>query len=157
MTLRPLSSGAWDGRVVFLTRPASFKVLSATDDLKRLIDEHCPGLPANLAVSNLAWLIASTEDILFEFQGDEGTPLLNLQEFWQAYKAAKKPSQQIALAVEWYMSATNDVIATWMEAVENATVTVRRPEQLPASALNEDEKVEAAQPDSPLVELEPSL
>ncbi len=152
---RTLNSAAWGGRVVFQTRHISFGLLEEADDMTRRIQEQCPELPERLNLNNLSLMLVATPDIEFNFEGDENPPLEELRDFWQAFKAAQ-PASQVELAIHWYKYTTNDVIAKWLEALNQASMSVRRVEQLPPNLLTEEERAELEDPTSPLAESVPS-
>lgn len=148
--MRTLNVGAWDRRVVFTTRPTSYLVMQEADDLARQMREQCPEETKTMHLGNLSLMLANTVEIEFDYRGDENLTLLDLMDFWQAYTASKLTEERIHLAIDWFSNTAFEVIGTWLEAINQATVPVRRVEQLPESAMTEAEKGEAAKPDSPL-------
>ncbi len=149
---------AWDGRVVFCTRPVSYGTLEEMNEYKALLEKHHADLIKKLpAIEDLPMLLAMTGDLEFYFQGDEEPLLEDLRDFWQAFSAVEDRKKRLAQAVEWRKITNSTITDEWIQATNDSQVPFRRPAQLPEKMLEDDERVEAANPESPLVESVPSL
>lgn len=149
---RTLNSAAWDGRVIFMTRHASFGTLEQAGILEQQLKDACPDLFEKLDFPTVSYLLSMTVDIEFVLQGDEGTMILDLMDFWGKWKKKSNVSD----AIEWRKFTGIEVIIAWVKAVNESGTAIRRPEQLPPSAWTPEEREEAADPESPLAEPEPS-
>lgn len=147
--MRTLKCGAWGERVVFHTRSMSYGLFKEADDLARQIKEQCPEEGEALNLGNLTLMIVGTPKIEFNLTENDNPPLWELHDFWTAYETAGR-EERINLALHWFQYTTKDVIVTWMEALNQATESVRRPEQLSTDMLTEEERVQLEDPNSPL-------
>lgn len=145
---------AFDGRVVFCCRHISRQSTIVGRAMRESI-EALPNDPIkqyDLDIDEIVTLLTSTQDILFNFCGDEGVMLRELQDFWNEYNIIPHTNQQTAeLIVNWAIHTSESIFNVWIQAVNAALQPIRKPEQLPGIALTDQEKTEVKNPDSPLV------
>lgn len=119
------------------------------DCIKQTYPEWSEEFPG--ALNTIVNVLGLTEDIAFDFQGDENPMLLELREFWKAY--GKVSGAKVAkLAVEWYEDTSHHITNEWTQAVADVLLPFRQPAKLPRNMMTEEEKEALEAEDSPLPE-----
>lgn len=140
---------AFDGRVVFHTRPTCLSVHLEFERLRKLVEgithevKEAPG-----AVTNLLFYIASTKEIEFHFQGNETDLLSDFKAMWEGIRPYSVES--ITAALDWALYGASAIREQWDAAVEQDNTLWIDPVEAPKAHLTPEQQKELDDPTSPL-------
>ncbi len=134
--MRTISTPAFDGQVVFKTKYQTLQTSLQSQEYRKQLEgkaheilelypDHC---------HFIMFLLARTEDIVFDVTEDSHPLLLDWRDFWA--KWIKK--QDVTDALQWRFQTDSIVIDAWIDAVAASNFT--NPATLPYVKLTEEQR-----------------
>lgn len=147
---------ALGGRVVFYTRPSCLQTSLDWQKLDKLIEgiEHSIKVDAPGAVTDLIYLVASTERIEFVFQGNETALLTEFRAAWEDVRPFTV--EGVKTALNWRLNGSRDILNAWEKAIEDSNKLWVDPVDAPLEQLPSAQQAEASDPDSFLADSAPN-